>query len=117
VILISEPFPLVLPKLCVHIHILSPASRPFSSIDVRCYLPGDDKPFSEEPIETPERHDQTELVANLKPDTAAPLFIVAATSLIFAPLKLRCPGLMRVRALIDSDQELRLGSLRIEQAS
>jgi hypothetical protein len=117
VIFISDPFPLVLPKLCVHIHILSPASRPFSSIDVRCYLPGDDKPFSEEPIETPERHDQTELVANLKPDTAAPLFIVAATSLIFAPLKLRSPGLMRVRALIDADQELRLGSLRIEQAS
>jgi hypothetical protein len=37
--------------------------------------------------------------------------------LIFAPLKLRSPGLMRVRALIDADQELRLGSLRIEQAS
>ena len=84
VIFISESFPLVLPKLCVHVHILSPASRPFRSITVRCYLPGDDKPFSEEPIETPEYHDQTELVAHLKTDTGAPLFIVAATSLIFA---------------------------------
>jgi hypothetical protein len=117
IILISGQFPLVLPKLCVHVHILSPASQPFSSIAVRCYLPGDDKPFFEEPIETPERQDQTELVVNLKTDTSAPLFIVAATSLIFAPLELRSSGLMRVRAVIDADQELRLGSLRIEHTS
>jgi hypothetical protein len=117
IILISGQFPLVLPNLCVHVHILSPASQPFSSIAVRCYLPGDDKPFFEEPIETPERQDQTELVVNLKTDTSAPLFIVAATSLIFAPLELRSSGLMRVRAVIDADQELRLGSLRIEHTS
>ncbi len=117
VIFISGRFPLVLPKLCVHIHIFSPAAQPFSSIVVRCYLPGDERPFSEEPIETPRRGEQTELVANLKTDTGAPLFIVAATSLIFTPLELRNSGLMRVRALIDAEQELRLGSLRIEHAS
>jgi hypothetical protein len=117
VIFISGNFPLVLPKLCVHTHILSPASQPFSSIVVQCYLPGDEKPFFEEPIETPEHHDQTQLVANLKTDTSAPLFIVAATSLIFTPLELRNAGLMRVRAIVNSDQEIRLGSLRIEHAS
>jgi hypothetical protein len=116
VIFISDQFPLVLPKLCVHTHILSPASQPFSSIVVRCYLPGDEKPFYEEPIETPKPSEQTELVVNLKTDTGAPLFIVAATSLIFMPLELRCSGLMRVRALIDADQELNLGSVRIERA-
>jgi hypothetical protein len=58
VIFISGQFPLVLPKLCVHTHIFSPASRPFGSIVVRCYLPGDEKPFSEEPIETPEHGEQ-----------------------------------------------------------
>jgi len=117
VIFISGQFPLVLPKLCVHTHIFSPASQPFSSIVVRCYRPGDEKPFSEEPIETPKRSEQTELVANLKTDTGAPLFIVAATSLIFTPLELRSSGLMRVRALIDAEHELRLGSLRIEHAA
>jgi len=117
VIFISSQFPLVLPKLCVHTHIFSPATRPFGSIAVRCYLPGDEKPFFEEPIETPEYRDQTDLVANLKTDTGAPLFIVAATSLIFTPLELRSSGLMRVRAVVDSDQEIRLGSLRIEHAS
>ena len=116
VIFISGQFPLVLPKLCVHTHVFSPASKPFNSIVVRCYLPGDDTPFSEEAIETPRRSEQSELVANLKTNTDAPLFIVAATSLIFTPLELKSAGLLRVRALIDAGQELRLGSLRIERA-
>jgi hypothetical protein len=114
VIFISGRFPLVLPKLCVHTHIVSPASRPFNSITVRCYLPGDERPVAEEPIETPRRHEQTELVAHLKPETGAPLYIVAATSLIFTPLELRSSGLMRIRAFVDAEQEVRLGSLRIE---
>jgi hypothetical protein len=117
VIFISGEFPLVLPKLCVHTHIVSPASQPFCSITVRCYLPGDDEPSFEEPIETPDPHDQAGLVANLKTDTGAPLLIVAATSLIFTPLALRSTGLMRVRAAADGGEEIRLGSLRIERAS
>ncbi|WP_407154045.1 hypothetical protein [Bradyrhizobium sp. STM 3557] len=116
VIFISGQFPLVLPKLCVHTHILSPASRPFSSILVRCYLPGDEQPFAEEPVETPRQAAQNELVASLKPETSAPLYIVAATSLIFTPIELRSSGLMRIRALVDAEQEIRLGSLRIEQS-
>jgi hypothetical protein len=116
VIFISGQFPLVLPKLCVHTHVFSPASKPFNSLVVRCYLPGDDTPFSEEAIETPRRSEQSELVANLKTNKDAPLFIVAATSLIFTPLELKSAGLLRVRALIDARQELRLGSLRIERA-
>jgi hypothetical protein len=115
VIFISGQFPLVLPKLCVHTHILSPASRPFNSILVRCYLPGDEQPFAEEPIETPQQTAQTALVANLKSETAAPLYIVAATSLVFTPIELRSSGLMRIRAFVDSEQEIRLGSLRIER--
>src|ERR1700742_744537 len=116
VIFISGQFPLVLPKLCVHTHVFSPASKPFNSLVVRCYLPGDETPFSEEAIEAPGRSEQSELVANLKTNTDAPLFIVAATSLIFTPLELGSSGLLRVRALIDAEQELRLGSLRIERA-
>jgi hypothetical protein len=117
VIFIASRFPLVLPKLCVHTHIVSPASRPFNSIVVRCYLPGDERPFAEEPIETPRRSEQTELVANLRTDTGAPLYIVAATSLIFTPLEVRNSGLMRIRAFVDAEQEVRLGSLRIEHAA
>jgi hypothetical protein len=114
VIFISGAFPLVLPRLCVHTHIVSPASRPFSSITVRCYLPGDEHPAAEEPIETPRQQDQAELVGQMKPEAGAPLYIVAATSLIFTPLELRAAGLMRIRAVVDAEQEVRLGSLRIE---
>lgn len=119
VIFISGRFPLVLPRLCVHTHIVSPAARPFNSLTVRCYLPGDEQPVAEEPIETPKLGDQAALVANLKPDASAPLYIVAATSLVFTPLELRSAGLMRIRAVTDeAGPEIRLGSLRIEtQAS
>jgi hypothetical protein len=118
VIFVPAEFPLVLPKFCVHIQIMSPATQPYDSIVVRCYAPGDDKPLVEEPLEPPQRDQQASLVANLVNETAAPLYIVAGTSLIFAPFHIRRPGLFRVRAVIDgAADELRLGSLRIEARS
>jgi hypothetical protein len=114
VIFIAGQFPIVLPRLCVHTHIFSLASQPFNSILVRCYGPGDEHPFAEESIEPPRRSDQAELVANLKPQAGAPLYIVAATSLVFTPLEFRSSGLLRIRALVDDEHEVRLGSLRIE---
>jgi hypothetical protein len=113
-IFISGRFPLVLPKLCVYTHILFPASQPVSSIVIRCYLPGDEKPNFEEPVDLSQQHDQTELIADMKTDDGWPLFIVAA-SLIFAPLELRSAGRMRVQATINTGREIMLGSLRIEQ--
>jgi hypothetical protein len=115
VIFVPPKFPSVLSRFCVHIHIFSPATEPFSSIVARCYAPGDDKPIVEEPIEPPKFQEQRQLVERLEKDAAAPLYIVAATSLIFAPLNLRGPGLLRVRAAIDgAAEELQLGSLRVD---
>lgn len=115
VIFVPPQFPLVLPRFCIHLHIFSPATQPFSSIVARCYAPGDDAPIFEQPIDPPERMQQLELVAHLEKEPAAPLYIVAGTSLIFQPLEIRGPGLIRVRAVIDgADEEMRLGSLRIE---
>jgi hypothetical protein len=115
VIFISSIFPVVLPRLCVHVHIVSPGSQPFSSILVRCYAPGGDKPFVEETIEPPRQEEQIQLVAHLVPDADAPRYIVAGASLIFEPLQLDGPGLIRVRAVIDGEtKELQLGSLRVE---
>jgi hypothetical protein len=114
VIFIAGQFPIVLPKLCVHTHVFSPASQAFSSILIRCYGPGDEQPFAEEAIEPPRQSDQAKLVANLKPQAGAPLYIVAATSLVFKPLEFRSSGLLRIRAFIDAEHEVRLGSLRVE---
>jgi hypothetical protein len=115
VIFVPPEFPLVLPKLCVHIHILTPASQPYNSIVVRCYAPGRDDAIFEEPVEPPERQEQIGLFANLPAETNAPPYIVAGTSLIFTPFHIRTAGLLRVRAVVDDAQEeIRLGSLRIE---
>jgi hypothetical protein len=115
VIFVSSQFPLSLPRFCIHLHIFSPSTMPFSSIVARCYTPGEDRPIFEQPIEPPEQTQQRELVAHLEKEAAAPLYIVAGTSLIFSPLEIRGPGLIRVRAVIDgADEEMRLGSLRIE---
>jgi hypothetical protein len=114
VIFVPPKFPSVLSRFCIHIHIFSPATEPYSSIVAKCYAPGDDKPLVEEVIEPPKMEEQLQLVAHLERDPTAPLFIVAGTSLIFSPLHLRGPGLLRVRAVVDGvDEELQLGSLRV----
>jgi hypothetical protein len=112
---VSSTFPLELPKFCVHVHILSPANRPYSSILARCYAPGVEKPIVEEPIEPPTQGKQTDLTANLESVVSAPVYIVAGASLIFTPLQIDRPGLIRVRAVVDgASEEIRLGSLRVE---
>lgn len=117
VIFVPPEFPFILPRFCIQIHIFSPAAQPFSSIVVRCYAPGEDRPIFEEPIEPPSKNAQVDLLVGLETEQA-PLYIVAGTSLIFVPLHIRMPGLIRVRALVDGkDEEVRLGSLRIESKS
>jgi hypothetical protein len=116
VIFVPPKFPLTLARFCVHIHIFSPATQPYSSIVARCYAPGDDAPLIEEPIEPPKREEQLALVAHLEKNPTAPVYIVAGTSLIFSPLHIHGTGLLRVRAVIDdAEDEIQLGSLRIEQ--
>ncbi len=115
VIFVPPKFPLVIPRFCVHLQIFSPAQNPYSSITARCYTPSIETPIFEAPVETPPEADQQALLAGLGKESSAPLYIVAATSLIFTPLQIHEPGLLRVRAMIDGeDEELRLGSLRIE---
>src|SRR5262249_34908188 len=101
VMFVQSQFPLLLPKFCVHFHIVSPSARPYRSIIARCYAPETPDPILEEAIELPEAQEQAELVANLEANPLAPRRIVASASLIFAPLEIRDPGLFRVRALVD----------------
>ena len=115
VIFVPPEFPLVIPRFCIHLQIFSPAQKPYSSIVARCYAPSVDAPILEMPVETPEQHEQQALLAGLEKERSAPLYIVAATSLIFTPLRILSTGLLRVRAMIDGEnEELRLGSIRVE---
>ncbi|WP_158808180.1 hypothetical protein [Beijerinckia sp. L45] len=111
---VPATFPYMLPRFCVHVQIFSQAALLYKSLVVRCYAPGDTV-LVEEPIQPPQVDEQMELVAHMSAEYDAPRYIVAGTSLIFSPLRIDGPGLLRVRAIVDGDRrELRLGSLRIE---
>src|ERR1700749_2758542 len=105
VIFVPPEFPLVLPKLCVHVHILTPPSQPYNSIVVRCYAPGRDAAMFEEPLEPPARQQQIGLFKNLPAKPAARSYRVAARRLIFTPFQIRTTGLLRARAVIDDAEE------------
>ena len=114
VMFVRPEFPLTFPKLCVHFHIVSPSSMPYTSLRVRCYLPGQDDPFVDEALEAPSPVEQMQLAEQLEKGVAAPQLLVAAGSFIFAPLEITRPGLIRMRAVIDDGPaETGLGSLRI----
>jgi hypothetical protein len=118
IMFVSGEFPLTLPKFCIHMHILSMASRPFRSIVARCYVPNEPEPILEDTIHTPETEEQIALLETLERTVKEPRYIAASASLILAPLHIQAPGLIRARAVIDGGaEELKLGSLRIEPAS
>jgi hypothetical protein len=111
---VKHEFPLSLPKLCVHFNVFSPADQPYKSLKVRCYLPGEDEPVSEESIDVPPLQDQIDLLNSLPKDQPMMPFIVVAASLIFMPCDIKAPGMIHVRALInDGPAELHLGSLQV----
>ncbi len=117
VLFVPRKFPFLLSRFCVHIHVLSPPSRPYSALLARCYAPGEDAPVCEEQIQPPSKEQQLSLAAQAGKSPFAPLYIVAGASLIFQPLRITEPGLLRVRALADDEtEEIKLGSLRIEAA-
>ncbi|WP_420132065.1 hypothetical protein [Rhodopseudomonas sp.] len=114
VMVVDRPFPVMLPKLCFHVTVCSPANKPYSSLMARCYLPDEDKPVAEEPIEVPPPSAQLALLDSLPPGAEAPPYIVVSASLIIEPIEIRSAGLIHVRALIDGGpHELHLGSLHI----
>jgi len=114
VMFVPAAFPFTLPKFCVHLHIVTPAHRPFKLIVARCYVPGETDPIVAERIEAPDRAEQGRLVDEIGNVPSIPKFIVAAASLIFAPLEIKEPGLISMRALVDDDEEeLKIGSLRV----
>jgi hypothetical protein len=117
VMFVPSQFPCLLPKFCVHFFMLSRATEPFKSIIARCYVPEVSRPVLEEAIDVPQVSEQVELVAKLGNAVRAPRYLAASASLIFAPLELRAPGLIRVRAVVDGGRrEVTLGSLKVALA-
>jgi hypothetical protein len=118
VMLTTQQFPLVLSKFCIHFHVFSPATQPYTSVTARCYVAGESDPIAEEPIDVPGLREQQSLLDGLPKDTDAPPYIVVASSLVFSPLEIRQPGLIRICVEINkSADELHLGALQVMPVS
>jgi hypothetical protein len=116
VMFVQPPFPVTLPKLCVHFSIWTPHDFPYSSVLARCYLPYEAVPVVEEPIQLPNVVQQERMADTLNP-VAAPRYIVVSASIILTPMYLSGPGLIRMRAVVDDEpEEMTLGSLQVQIA-
>ncbi len=114
VIIVTQKFPLVLPKFCIHGFVVTGADEPFRSVSIRCYVPWQQAPILDEKIEVPHIPAQRAMVAELESNVSAPRQIVASASLVLSPFELAGPGLIRVRAVVDgAAEEVSLGALQI----
>jgi hypothetical protein len=109
-ILFLPEFPYTLPKLCAHINLVTPASEPYKSIVVECFAPGDDAPLMRENLDTLHLDEQSSTEASA--NGTGSIDVVVGASLIFSPLRLRRPGLLTVKAVIDGET-VDISSLRI----
>lgn len=114
VMIVPSQFPFSLPKFCAHVTLVTSADEPYDSIILRCYAPGEEHSLIEERLDTPNPDEQEGIVATLCKDGAPPASIVVAASIIFSPLKIREPGLISVRAIIDGEpNEVNIASLQV----
>jgi hypothetical protein len=123
IMFVHGPFPFVLPKFAFGITLFQRASNFVPGLNVRIYLPGDDEngPPS---IQTEIREvdagaamQQATIHSDYldKQPGSPPTFIALVANLIFAPLELKSPGSIKVRA-IRGDDIIRLGALSIAAA-
>lgn len=114
VLFVTQKFPFVLPKFCVHSYVVTTAEDPFRSVSIRCYVPGHEGPILDEKIETPQLPVQRLMASELEASVSAPRQIVASASLVLSPFELSGSGLIRIRAVVDgATDELSLGALRV----
>ena len=109
--LLVPTFPCLLPKLCVVMHALTPAERPFRELKFRVYKNEDliaeiDMPVHEVVLPPPENWPSADGVRR-----QAVKNIVQLT-----PVQLDGPCYFKVRAVTEDDEQLRGGILRIDLA-
>lgn len=112
--LLVPSFPVVLPKLCMVLSIVTPAERPFQSLKLQVF--NDEAVLAEGDLSTEDlglpatTHTPADDAAN----EGAELRIEFAAHFVFSPLKLEGPGRIRVRVNTE-DGEIKANSLRVAQ--
>ncbi len=111
-VLLLPEFPYTLAKLCAQINLVTPSSQPYRSIILECFAPGEDQPLLRENLDTVHLDEQEQ--SGSSNDHGQSPDVVVGASLVFSPLKIRRPGFLSVRAVID-DAPVEISSLRIAE--
>lgn len=114
VMYINVPFPAILPKFAMSVMIRFPfKQRQIKTFELRIYWPGnedDEKPDICQIVQPEEQEDH--ISSSLKDsDTIVKHW---GGHLVFAPLKLKTTGRIKVRAVVNGEV-IKLGTLRVEQ--
>jgi hypothetical protein len=108
-VLLLPEFPYTLPKLCAQINLVTPTNLPYRSIVLECFAPGEDQPLLRENLDTVQLDEQEQMSVVAGEQTPD---VVVGASLVFSPLRIRRPGFLSIRAVID-DEPVEISSLRI----
>lgn len=108
-------FPVTLPKLCLALSVITPASQPFRKLELRIFK--DDEQLAEGVLDEAQLSEVIEATAEESGNSATEERVQVLNSLfVFSPFQIDGPCRLRVRAVTESE-ELKGLALSIAQAS
>lgn len=108
-------FPVTLPKLCLSLSVITPASQPFQKLELRIFK--DDEQIAEGILEEAHLSEMIEATADESGNSAADERVQVLNALfMFSPFQIDGPCRLRVRAVTESE-ELKGLALLIAQAN
>lgn len=110
--LFTPKFPVILPKLCAEIKIISPVDKPLQSLNVTVYK--DDDVLQEIPVSDEDLKKASQPIDDYSDDELIDHAQVIALQLIFSPLQLDSPCMLKVKAKTEQGEMRGLG-LKIEE--
>jgi hypothetical protein len=120
--LLVPAFPIALPKFCIVVNLCEPRAMAEVrdwNVTLNVHLPGDEdgKPTIAAMIPpVPKEASDQVSSSSLPDDPDVPKVMVMSAGFILAPLMLKEPGRIKVRAIYKDGGILRLGNVRVEQA-
>jgi len=118
VIFVHESFPAVIPKFVIAINFFQRKSAVRDNAKVRIYLPGEeedyDKPAQIEGVIGGLQEGAEKITTSMQKIPGADTsFMRIESPLVFTPLILAEPGLIKVRVILDDELVIRIGQLQV----
>jgi hypothetical protein len=106
-------FPVILPKLCLSLSVITPASQPFRKLELRIFK--DDEQLAEGVVDEAQLSETIEAATDENGNSATETRVQVLNSLfVFSPFQIDGPCRLRVRVVTESE-ELKGLSLSIAQ--